>query len=302
MNATDSPSPASSLFHAWPLVALAVCAAGLVVRALAMRDGVHAARLAFHRARRVFWGGRPLTAALLLLLAGHLLGLLFPRAILAWNRAPARLYLLEGAAFGIGLAALAAWLRAARRHLGRTDAPLVVELADALFLAMTFLAIASGLGMATLHRWASSWGVATLRPYALSIFAGDPRGALVAQLPFLVRMHVFTTFAALAVFPPTRLAPLPILLVARAAAACGRPVAAAARAGGAALWSRCAALLWNEPQVRWRIKPAVPAEAAAAPPGGKEGRPVRPSLPRPSLGERALFSPAGEGSIGKART
>lgn len=173
MNAAESPlplpssSPAASLFHAWPLVAIAVCAAGLVVRALVMRDGAHAARLAFHRARRVFSGGRAFTAALLLLLAGHLLGLLFPRAILAWNRAPARLYLLEGAAFVVGVATLAAWLRAARRHLGRTDAPLVVELADSLFLAMMFLAIASGLGMAALHRWASSWGIATLRHYAL---------------------------------------------------------------------------------------------------------------------------------------
>ncbi len=123
-----------------------------------------------------------------------------------------------------------------------------------------------------------------------------------AGLPFLVRTHLFTTFAALAVFPLTRLAPLPILLVSRAAAACVRPVAAAARTLGVALWSRCAALLWNEPQIRWRVKPALPADAAVASPGGREGLPIRSPLPRPSLGDRGLFSPASGGSIGKART
>src|SRR5581483_8127459 len=104
-----------------------------------MRDGVHAARLAFHHARVVFWGGRLMTVSIVLLLAGHLLGLLFPRAVLAWNSSSGRLYLLEGVAFVIGLGALAAWGRATWRHLGRTDASFIVEIADSVFLAMVFV-------------------------------------------------------------------------------------------------------------------------------------------------------------------
>jgi nitrate reductase gamma subunit len=298
-----NPTNTQPLFHTWPLAALALCAAGLVVRAVVARDDAHAARLALHRARRWFRGGRLLTVGLVLLLAGHLAGMLFPRAILAWNHAPARLYLLEGAAFAVGLAALAAWLRATWRHLRRADAPLAVEMGDSLFLAMVFLAIASGLGMAAVHRWSSSWGIVTLRPYVLSILAGDPQSALVDRLPFLTRAHLFATFAALAVFPLTRLAPVPILLVLRAGSVCARPVVWVSRTGGLALWNRCVALLWNEPQVRWPVKPASPAEAveAAFVAARRGNRPFRPHLANALVGEGAVFS-RDDSAIRKART
>lgn len=299
MTATTTPS----LFHVWPMIAIAVCAVGIVVRALVMRDGKPAARLALQHARQVFWGGRVLAVGLGLLLAGHLAGLLFPRAILAWNRAPGRLYLLEGVAFVVGLATFAAWLRATWSHLQRADASPIVELANSLFLAMIFLAIASGLGMAALNRWSSSWGIVTLRPYALSILAGHPQSALVDGLPFLARTHLFATFAALVVFPLTGLAPLPILLLGRAASACVRPVAAVSRSGGLALWNRCAALLWNEPQYRWRVAPALAAEAERATGrSGRDRRPLRARMANAMAGERGAVSSAKERSIGKART
>ena len=299
MTATTSPS----LFHAWPMTAIAVCAAGVLVRALAMRDGTHAARLAFRHARRVFWSGRVLTVGLALLLAGHLAGLPFPRAILAWNRGPARLYLLEGVAFGAGLASFAAWLRATWRHLRRADAPVIVELADSLFLAMVFLAIASGLGMAAFHRWSSSWGIVTMRPYALSILGGNPQSALVDGLPFLARTHLFATFAALAVFPLTGLAPLPILLLGRAVSVCARPVVAVSRSGSVALWKRCAALVWNDPQYRWRAAPAAAAEAERQTArSGRDSRPLRSRIASAIAGERSGAASAKARSIGKART
>jgi hypothetical protein len=243
-----------------------------------------------------------LTAGLVLLLAGHLAALLLPRAILAWNRAPLRLYLLEGAAFGLGLLTLGAWLRATRRHLRRGSAALVVEIGDALFLAMMFLAIASGLGMAALDRWSSSWGIVTLRPYLLSLLAGDPQRALVDGLPFLTRLHLFATFAAVAVFPLTRLAPLPILLVARGAAVCARPLGRASRSCGVALWNWCAVVLWNEPHYRWRDKSAAAAEAALAAARASWGGPaLHPHLANGLAGERTGSSSATGESIRKAR-
>src|SRR4051812_12320640 len=237
-----SPPPSPSLLHAWPMLAIALCTAGLAVRALVTTE-TRRPDLALHRAGVWIRGRRVLTGGFVLLLAGHLAALLLPRAILNWNRAPLRLYLLEGAAFGLGLLTFAAWLRATWRHLRRGEATFLVELGDALFLAMMFLAIASGLGMAALERWSSSWGIVTLRPYVLSILAGDPQRALVDALPFLTRLHLFATFAALAVFPLTRLAPLPILLVSRGAAVCARPVVRASRTGGVAVWNWCAAVL-----------------------------------------------------------
>jgi nitrate reductase gamma subunit len=301
MNAAIAPS--SSLFQTWPLLATSLCASGLFVRALVTRTELRGAGLALHRARLWVSGGRVPSVALVLLLAGHLAALLFPGAILAWNRAPARLYLLEGLGLAVGLGALAAWGRATSGHLRRAHVPFIVEIGDSLFLAMIFLALASGLGMAALHRWGSSWGVVTLRPYALSILAGEPQSMLVERLPFLARLHLFATFAALAVFPLTRLAPLPILLVSRAAAGCARPVAWLWRTGGAALRDRCAAWLWNEPEVRWIDQPAAAAEAALeAARASWRNRLFRPDLARAITGERAGFPSAGKGPVRKART
>jgi len=279
-------------------MAIALCAAGLVVRGLVTRTETRGARLALHRAGEWVRGRRVLTGGLVVLLAAHVAALLLPRALLAWNRAPLRLYLLEGAAFALGLLTLAAWVRATRRHLRRNRAAFVVEIGDGLFLAMMFLAIASGLGMAALDRWSSSWGIVTLRPYVLSILAGDPQRRLVDGLPFLTRLHLFATFVAVAVFPLTRLAPLPILLVVRGAAVCARPVVRASRTCGIALWNWFAAVLWNEPHYRWRDQPAAAAEAALA---SWRDRPLHPHLANPLVGQRPGSSSATGGPIRKAR-
>lgn len=171
--------------------------------------------------------------------------------------------LLEGAAFALGLLTLAAWCRAVWRHVRRAEAWWPVEMAESLFLAMMFVAIASGLGLAVLDRWGSSWGIVTLRPYALSLLARDPKGALVDHLPFLARAHLFATFGAAAIFPATRLALFPVRGIRRLASLCLRPATAVGRAAGVAIARQSAQVLWNESQYRWTVKPAHPAAAAA---------------------------------------
>ena len=49
---------------------------------------------------------------------------------------------------------------------------------------------------------------------------------MAAQMPFLVQLHVFSSFAALAVLPFTRLSPFLVLALHRVLALGGRPVAA----------------------------------------------------------------------------
>jgi nitrate reductase gamma subunit len=166
----------------------------------------------------------------------HLAGLLFPRQITAWDLSPTRLYLLEGAAFALGLGTLAGWARLMWRQLGRaSDDSVAGQLADAAFLSMAFVALLSGLLTAALCRWGSSWGVATLTPYVWSVLRGNPLAAIAAGLPFVVRVHVFSSIAGLAMVPYTRLAPLVVAPVRRAVTLLMRPVSAAARSVQGAL-------------------------------------------------------------------
>jgi len=255
-----SAHSASFLFRIWPYLALTVAAAGFAVRLLLTGDRVPAVMRLLPRARRVFLGGRGWLAGWAALAAAHAAGLLFPRAILAWTRTPWHLYLVEAAGFLAGLAVIGACFRAAWAHLQeptRNRWSLLADFADSVFLSFLFIGVASGLLAAGVHRWGSAWGAVTLAPYVSSLAHGRPEPAFVAHLPLLIRLHLFAAFAAVALFPATRLAGYPIVLAHRALAAAGRGLAAAARPVGAWLRRVPAARLWPDAEVRWLAKAAA---------------------------------------------
>lgn len=224
-------------FRVLPYLALAILIIGLIVRyAIARRAGAALdddARDAWQRVR----GARSWRAGIAVTLALHLLGVLAPRAVLGWNTAPLRLYMLEGAGLALGVLALLGWARLMWRHIERTAEDRetahggLTELADGALLSLIGLAIASGLAVALAYRWGSSWGATTLAPYLASLARGAPVTRLVEQLPFLVRVHVFTWFVALAVVPFTSVARLVAPAIDRVLMAAARPVTATVQLG-----------------------------------------------------------------------
>ena len=260
----------SFLFRVWPYLALTLAAAGFVVRMLLTSDRLPAVRRALPRAQRLWVGAWPWRLGWALLLAAHLVGLLFPRAILAWTRTPGRLFALEALGFAVGLVALAACVRAAWHHMRvqpRGGWSLLSDFAESVFLALLFIGVASGLLAAGIYRWGSAWGSVTMAPYAASLLHGHPVPAFVEHLPFLVRLHLFAAFAAFAAFPASRLAVFPLVWAHRAIALAGRVIAALARPVGARLRSKTAAWLWPEREVRWLVK--ARADGGARKPAGK---------------------------------
>jgi nitrate reductase gamma subunit len=235
------------LFAAWPYIALSLLLVGISVRYILDRRQMGAVARDMAEARALFGGGNIWRASLLLLFAAHLAGMLFPRAILWWNGSVSRLYLLEGAGFIVGSAALACLCVLAWRHLGRSNRSLITELSDTVFLALLLVGIFSGVLTAVLYRWGSTWSAVTLAPYMASLVRTRPAAGLATQMPFLVRLHVFSAFAALAVFPLTRLAAFLVFAVDWTLGMVGRPLASAARAMES--WMRKhspAAWLWPE--------------------------------------------------------
>lgn len=278
-----NPPAASFLFRVWPYLALTLAAAGFAVRLLLTTDRLPAVTRLLPRARRVFLGGRWWLAGWAALVVAHAAGLLFPRAILAWTRTPSHLYVLEAAGFIAGLAALAACARSAWAHLrqpARNGWSLAADFADSVFLSFLVIGVASGLLAAGVHRWGSAWGAVMLAPYASSLLHARPEPALVAHLPLLVRLHLFAAFAAVAVFPASRLAAYPLALAHRTLGAVGRGLTAAARPVGARLRRGAAARLWPDTEIRWLAKanataggpkPPAPLSPAWAPRLGREG-------------------------------
>jgi nitrate reductase gamma subunit len=276
---------AEFVFHLWPWSALALCAAGVCVRALVMSPDGAAERRAVAGALDDLLGGRLQWGCVSGLAAGHLAALLAPWALVGLGAVTWRLVLLEATGIGLGLAALAAWVRALLRALRSPGRSLVTDLGEPLFLAVLGVAVASGVGTALVHRWGSSWSAVTVTPWARSLTTGRPAVELVAGLPSVVRLHLFASFAALAAFPLSRAGALPILALRRAAALAAR----LARRGLDRLdlgrhGRRLATRLWPEPEIHWvgasasrgAVRP-LPSSSAHPLPGRPDERALRVS-------------------------
>jgi nitrate reductase gamma subunit len=237
----------SFLFAGWPYIALSLLAVGLAVRYVLEQKRMDAVRTEMAEAWNVFSGTNVWRAGIALLLLVHAAILLLPQFVLAWNNNPARLYLFEAIAFIAGLAALSGWVKLTWRQVSHGNRSVITELSDTVFLALLFVAIASGVLMAVLYRWGSSWGALVLTPYVASILRGRPAPGMATQMPFLVRLHVFSAFAMLAVLPLTRLAAFFVFALHSILALMGRPISAAVHA--AERWLRRhnpAPWLWPE--------------------------------------------------------
>lgn len=142
--------------------------------------------------------------ALVVVALGHLLAFAFPEYLLQWNRQLFRLVVLEGSGAIAAIVAIVGLVmsgvraaRAERRAQGRVD---VVA------RALVLTAMLSGLGIAALYRWASIWSAVTLLPYLHSLAGLDPRISLVTYLPPLVKLHLASAIAIVAVLPFTEMA------------------------------------------------------------------------------------------------
>lgn len=144
-----------------------------------------------HRGRRVF------RITLVVLLASHLVMWLAPALLLAWSQSVTRVIAGEIVLFAIGLIAAAGLLRALIDTLrARRDTPL----ADIILLGVLAVAIGSGLILAARYRWASTWSAVTLTPYVRSLLTLAPDTTLLS-LPYVIKLHVFSGIALLAVLP-----------------------------------------------------------------------------------------------------
>ena len=147
----------------------------------------------------------PFHYGILTVLAGHVIAFLVPRQILLWNSNPVRLFILEvtGLVFGfmtlIGLASLIA------RRLTVVKVNRVTSKGDWLLYAMLLYQVVSGVAIALVYPWGSSWFATIAAPYFLSIVKLNPQVEYVASLPWLVKLHIINAYTMIGFFPFTRL-------------------------------------------------------------------------------------------------
>lgn len=173
-------------------------------------------------ARLLYRGAPAWRIGIGLVLLGHLLGLTVPNQRILWRFLPGGAMTLQAAAFGLGLLALAGWGSLVRERFRPAEfhqQTLLGSAVDTLFLTLLALGMGSGLVMTLAYHLGSTWYSVTLAPYLRSLGRLAPNVALVADLPPIVKLHLLSAIAMVAVLPFTALGSLlvwPLVAVKRA--------------------------------------------------------------------------------------
>ena len=152
-----------------------------------------------------FWGMVPFHYGILAVIVGHVVAFAIPRAVLAWNGRPLRLYILEVSALICGMLALVGLVSAIGRRLANTKVRIVTTVPDWVLLGLLTFQIFSGIYIAIFVGWGSSWYAAAATPYLRSLLTFSPQISYLTEMPWMVRLHIVNAFLLIAFFPFTRL-------------------------------------------------------------------------------------------------
>lgn len=152
-----------------------------------------------------FWGMVPFHYGILTILTGHLVAFLIPEQLLAWNRVPWRLFVLEISALIFAILALVGLVNLVVRRYKYSKINEVTSASDWILLIMLVAQVGIGIYIAVVYRWGSSWYAASMTPYLWSLVKFSPNVAYMSGMPWMVKLHVALAFGLLTFFPFTRL-------------------------------------------------------------------------------------------------
>lgn len=195
----------SFLFGILPYVAFAVMIVGLIWRYVTNQFSYSSVSSQFLENRQLFWGSVPWHYGIITVLLGHLVGILFPDGVKAFNGVPVRLYILEGTALGLSLALLVGLSLLILRRGTYSRIRKVTSPMDVVLLVLLLSQVVTGIWTAIFYRWGSAWFVQTATPYIWSLFTFTPNVSYMSSLPLISKLHAINATLLIGVFPFTRM-------------------------------------------------------------------------------------------------
>lgn len=193
------------LYGIFPYLAFALAIAGGVYRYYTDRFSYSGLSSQLLESRQLFWGSVSWHYGILLLLVGHLIGLLVPGSVVAFNSVPLRLYLLEITALGLGLFSLFGILALIVRRASSPRVRAVTSRMDVVLLALLLLQVIFGLWTALFYRWGTAWYLSNAVPYLVSLVKLNPQTQYATTMPLVTQLHLLNFFLLVAIFPFSRL-------------------------------------------------------------------------------------------------
>lgn len=192
-------------FFAWlPYLALLSLLLGSIYRYLYAGYQVTSLSSQFLETRKLSFGSRPFHWGIIILFFGHLTAFLIPRAVMAWNEVPMRLFMLEVSALAFGFTVFFSLIVLIIRRLNTKRLYTVTSHMDIFVYSILMLQVVTGLWTALFFRWGSSWFAMVLTPYLRSVFSFHPDTAAVTDLPLMVQIHIVAAFIMVGMIPFTR--------------------------------------------------------------------------------------------------
>lgn len=193
------------LFVVFPYLSVAIMLVVSWRRYIFRRHEFSSLSSEFLEHKELFWGSVPWHYGILFVLLGHVVAFLFPRHILLWNSVPLRLLILEVTALSFGLLALVGIVLLIVRRVSHPRIRCVTSVMDIVVLGILLVQVASGVGIALTQRWGSNWYATSLVPYLRSLLFLKPEVDYVANMPWLVKVHVLNAFLMIGILSFTRL-------------------------------------------------------------------------------------------------
>ncbi|HEY9703702.1 MAG TPA: respiratory nitrate reductase subunit gamma [Allocoleopsis sp.] len=193
------------LFGILPYLALIIALVVTPLRYFSNRFSYSSLSSQFLENKQLFWGSVPWHYGIIMILLGHLFGLLIPQSVLAWNGVPWRLYLLESTGLALGILSLCGIILLIIRRAIQPRIKAITSSMDVILLIALLVQVIAGVWTAIFYRWGSSWYAGVATPYLWSIFTFNPNISLVENLPIMVKIHITGAFFLIALLPFTRL-------------------------------------------------------------------------------------------------
>lgn len=188
-----------------PYAAVTLFLAGSIIRYRRTPFSVSSYSSQFLESRQSFKAVIPFHTGIIIVLVGHLVALLVPRTVLAWNSVPLRLYILEGTALVCGLLSLVGIVAIMLRRRGVSRVRRITTRMDVVIYVLLFVQILAGVYIAVFNGWGSSWFASLAAPYLTSLAIFQPDIAMLEAAPFMVKLHIVGAFVLLALTPFSRL-------------------------------------------------------------------------------------------------
>lgn len=194
----------NTFFNIFPYIALAAAVFGTVAAYGNNRYRISTRAGGFLENRKL-WGSVPWHYGIIIVLTGHVIGIIAPSFVLRLTGNLGVLGALETLAFSAGLLCLFGLGALILRKLSDRYALSQTQTGDWLVLVLLVFQVLSGLYISAFHKWGINWYASNASVYVLSVLKFSPQGDVITALPLAVRLHVLNMFLIIAALPFTRL-------------------------------------------------------------------------------------------------